>query len=117
MSRDLLAKELEMEHCSLCGQTADFLFGCEKEHCPVLRTEPSLDLSGLRSSIDKACETIDYLKESNAALEYALKHAVGVIKRWHSIDLPESQVPGFWEMYYSASLEMKPIREALKDRP
>lgn len=54
---------------------------------PAVVSPNTLDLSGLRESIDRACETIDYLREKNIRLEALLRAILVEDTRYQSASI------------------------------
>ena len=75
---------------------------------------PSLDLSGLRESIDKACETIDYLREVNKLLERRLRAIIAADTRYQSAQIA-LRADGRFANMQEAEVASEKMREAIED--
>lgn len=75
---------------------------------------PSLDLSGLRESIDKACETIDYLREREAELKLLLQKIVLADTRYQSAQIA-LRADGRFANMQEAEVASEKMRAAIED--
>lgn len=75
---------------------------------------PRIDLSGLRSSIDKACETIDYLREREAELKLLLQKIVNADTRYQSAQIA-LRADGRFANMQEAEVASEKMRAAIED--
>src|SRR5262245_64673351 len=66
----------------------------------------------LEHAVDHACDEIERLRNQRDALVGALKIAVGMIRAWHSVGLPDATEDAAWTLYQQ-SPEMRAINAAL----
>lgn len=74
----------------------------------------SLDLSGLRTSIDKAGETIDYLREVNNLLERRLRAIITADTRYQSAQIA-LRADGRFANMQEAEVASEKMRAAIED--
>ena len=74
----------------------------------------SIDLSGLLKSVDKACETIDYLREVNKLLERRLRAILTADTRYQSAQIA-LRADGRFANMQEAEVASEKMRAAIED--